>query len=129
MGWFDQSQYLRMGNNVQDIETNSFQVDNATYTWMGASDLNNVYVKQTAYEYTSTRSSFTMSVGGYVEMNITFLSPVTPDELLRSSLPYSYMQVDVQSMDGKAHNVQIYTDISAGKWEPRSELPTDLTIL
>ena len=81
---------------------------------MGASNQNDVYVKQTAFEYTSTRSIFTMSVGGYVEMKITFLSPVTPDELLRSSLPYSYMEVEVQSMDGSTHNVQLYTDISAG---------------
>ena len=58
---------------------------------MGASDQNDNYVKQTAFEYTSTRSIFTMSVGGSVQMKITFLSPVTPDELLRSSLPYSYM--------------------------------------
>lgn len=56
-----------------------------------------------------------MSIGGYVEMNITFLSPVTPNELLRSSLPYSYMEVEVQSLDGDIHDVQLYTDISAGK--------------
>ena len=46
-------------------------------------------------------------------MKITFLSTVTPNELLRSSLPYSYMDVEVSSMDGNSHDVQIYTDISA----------------
>ena len=92
------------------------QVDNVTYTWMGASDQSNIYVKQTAFEYTSTRSTFTMNAGDYVEMKIKFQSPVTPDELLRSSLPYSYMEVEVQSMDGKDHQVQLYTDISAGKY-------------
>lgn len=54
-----------------------------------------------------------MSVNELVEMTITFLSPVTPNDLLRSSLPYTYMEVDVQSMDGNNHDVQLYTDISA----------------
>lgn len=81
---------------------------------MGEPNQNKVYTNQTAYEYTSTRSIFTMNVGDLVEMTITFLSPVTPDDLLRSSLPYSYMEVEVKSTDGNNHDVQIYTDISAG---------------
>ena len=55
-----------------------------------------------------------MNVGGAVQMKITFLSPVSPDDLVRSSLPYSYMEVEVKSLDGKSHSVQLYTDISAG---------------
>jgi hypothetical protein len=89
-------------------------VDNSSYNWLGASDQLDVYVKQTAFEYTSTRSIFTMNVGGAVQMKITFLSPVSPDDLLQSSLPYSYMHVEVKSLDGKSHSVQLYTDISAG---------------
>ena len=81
---------------------------------MGDVAENDVYANQTAFGYTSTRSIFTMDVGGAVEMTITFLSPVTPDELLRSSLPYSYMSVEVKSVDGSDHDVQVYTDISAG---------------
>lgn len=46
-------------------------------------------------------------------MVITFLSSVTPDDLLRSSLPFTYMNVDVHATDGKTHNVQLYSDISA----------------
>lgn len=84
---------------------------------MGASDQATVYANQTAYEYTSTRSIFTMNVGGFVEMKITFLSPVTPNELLRSSLPYSYMDIEVQSMDGASHSVQLYSDITAGTYK------------
>ena len=89
-------------------------MDNATYTWMGASDQNDFYVKQTALEYTSTRSIFTMNVGDHVGMRITFLSPVTPDELLRSSLSYTYMNVKVHSLNGSSHDIQLYTNISAG---------------
>lgn len=81
---------------------------------MGASPLNQNFAEQTAYHYTSTRSIFTFDVGGMVQMTVTFLSPVTPDDLLRSSLPYAYVDVTVESMDGDSHDVQLYTDISAG---------------
>lgn len=82
---------------------------------MGAPTGTSLFVNQTAFEYTSTRSIFTMDVNGQVEMTITFLSPVYPDDLLRASLPYSYMNVDVKSVDGQQHDIQVYTDISAGR--------------
>jgi hypothetical protein len=72
-------------------------------------------VNQTALEYTSTKSIFTMNVADAVEMNITFMSPITPDDLTRQSLVFSYLNVEVSSLDGKAHEVQVYADISAGK--------------
>ncbi|WPV23828.1 Glutaminase A [Fulvia fulva] len=87
------------------------RVDNSTYTWMG-NPPNSVFVNQTSFQYTSTQSIFTMQAGP-VQMVITFLSSVTPDDLLRSSLPFTYMNVDVHATDGKTHNVQLYSDISA----------------
>lgn len=81
---------------------------------MGAPEQNEIYTNQTSYEYTSTRSIFKMSVANSVEMKITFLSPLNPEDLKRSSLPYSYMEVEVKSTDGDSHEVQLYTDISAG---------------
>lgn len=89
------------------------RVDGHSYTWMGNPGPDPV--TQTAFEYTSTKSIFTMSVNGQVEMNITFFSPITPDDLTRQSLPFSYVDVVVQSMDGAGHTVQLYTDISAGQ--------------
>lgn len=80
---------------------------------MGASNQSEIFANQTAFEYTSTRSIFTLDVGGLVQMKATFLSPVTPDDLERSSLPYSYLDIEVQSADGDDHDVQLYTDISA----------------
>ena len=35
------------------------------------------------------------------------------DDLLRASLPYTYLNTEVSSADGNRHNVQLYTDISA----------------
>lgn len=94
--------------------TGFIRVDGTAYTWMG-NPSGPGSVTQTGFEYTSTKSIFTMNVGGKVEMNITFLSPLTPDDQKRQSLVFSYLDVVVQSLDGAAHDVQLYTDISAGK--------------
>jgi hypothetical protein len=69
---------------------------------------------QVSYEYTSTRSIFTIEADGKVSLKITFLSPLTPNDFKRQSLIFSYMQVEVSSLDGSEHDVQIYSDISAG---------------
>lgn len=100
--------------------TGMIRVDGTTYTWMGAPGPQ--AVTQKSFEYTSTSSVFTMDVGGLVEMNITFLSPITPDDQKRQSLVFSYLDVGVQSLDGNAHDVQLYTDISAGNFDPSCDL-------
>ncbi|KAF2226171.1 glutaminase GtaA [Elsinoe ampelina] len=68
---------------------------------------------QTSFEYTSTRSIFEQTVNDQVSVKATFLSPVTPSDYMRSSLISSYLQVEVASMDGQEHDIQLYTDISA----------------
>ncbi|XDG04405.1 hypothetical protein ABKA04_004020 [Annulohypoxylon sp. FPYF3050] len=88
------------------------RVDGTAYNWLGAppgADL----VNQTEFSYTSTRSSFVMNVADKVEMNITFLTPVTPNNLTRQSLVFSYLEVAVSSLDGATHDVQLYADVSA----------------
>ncbi|KAL3453954.1 hypothetical protein BJX65DRAFT_301757 [Aspergillus insuetus] len=91
--------------------TGLVRVDGQVYTWMGLPG--STTVNQTAYEYTSTKSIFTMHVGDMVELKITFLSPITPNDLRRQSLVFSYLDVGVTSLDGEPHQVQVYTDISA----------------
>jgi hypothetical protein len=84
-------------------------------------------VNQKSFEYTSTRSIFTLDVADKVEMKVTFLSPVVPDDLMKASLPQSYINVDVYSTDGNQHDVQLYTDISAGESAYTSTLGISLT--
>ncbi|KAF3014023.1 hypothetical protein E8E14_010344 [Neopestalotiopsis sp. 37M] len=91
------------------------RVDGVPYTWMGAPPNYPQVVDQTDFSYTSTRSTFIMNVGGKVGMNITFMSPVTPDDLKRQSLTFTYLDVAVESIDGASHDVQIYADVS-GEW-------------
>ncbi|KAH6642116.1 hypothetical protein C7974DRAFT_95565 [Boeremia exigua] len=93
--------------------TGLVRVDGATYTWMGMPKLELPVAKQTGCEYTASKSVFTLEIGEKVALNVTFLSPLTPRDLKRQSLVFSYMDVEVWSLDGGLHEVQIYTDISA----------------
>lgn len=99
--------------------TGLIRVDGLPYTWMGApmeaANGTAPVVNQVSFSYTSTKSIFTMHVNNQVSMTITFLSAIFPEDFKRQSFPYSYMNVDVASLDGKAHAVQLYSDISAGK--------------
>jgi hypothetical protein len=96
--------------------TGLVKVDGKTFVWMGAPDGFNDTASQTAYEYTSTKSIFTIAVDDKVQLKVTFLSPITPNDFKRQSLLFSYLNVEVSSLDDSQHNVQIYTDISAGKF-------------
>ncbi|KAF2103682.1 DUF1793-domain-containing protein [Rhizodiscina lignyota] len=93
--------------------TGMIRVDGDTYVWMGDPQVGATTVNQTSYTYTSTKSIFEMDVAGKVQMNITFTSPVYPNDMKRQSLTFSYLNVDVESTDGSSHDVQLYTDISA----------------
>ncbi|KAJ2905513.1 hypothetical protein MKZ38_005157 [Zalerion maritima] len=87
------------------------RVDGKAYNWMGSA-FDEEMVDQVAFEYTSTRSTFTMEVNGTVGMRVNFLTPVTADDIKRQSLTYSYLEIEVYSLDDKEHDVQVYCDIS-----------------
>jgi len=95
--------------------TGLIKVDGTTFLWMGAPGGFNNKANQTSFEYTSTKSIFTMTAGK-IELKVTFLSPLTPKDYKRQSLTFSYMDVAVSSLDGSEHDVQVYTDISAGNY-------------
>lgn len=69
---------------------------------------------QTSFTYTSTSSVFEFDVGGLLTLEVSFLSPIWPKDLVKQSAPVSYLSVSVASKDGREHDVQIYTDVSAG---------------
>jgi Domain of unknown function (DUF5127)/Domain of unknown function (DUF4965)/Domain of unknown function (DUF1793)/Domain of unknown function (DUF4964) len=71
-------------------------------------------LQQTGLTVTPTRSVFTLEGGG-VGVTVEFLSPVEPSDLRRQSIPMSYVVVSAHGIDGKAHDVQIYMDIT-GEW-------------
>ncbi|GAB1528189.1 hypothetical protein RhiTH_011381 [Rhizoctonia solani] len=89
------------------------KVDNTTYKAMGERGANNDTV-QTQAQFTPTRTIIN-SRAGPVDLVITFLSALDTNDLVRLSLPFSYLSVSAVSNDGGSHAVSVYNDIS-GKW-------------
>ena len=93
------------------------QVDNTTYEWLGypSSALGNIEpVITQSVEYTATKSIYTI-FAGEVGVNITFLTPITLDDLQRQSLPASYLSLSFWSLSRANHSVSLYADID-GRW-------------
>lgn len=90
------------------------RVDGQTYTWMGLPVPEHTLANQASLEYTSTKSAFVLKIEEKVEVTVTFLSPVYTNDLKRQSLVFSYYNVEVRSLDGASHDVQLYSDVSAG---------------
>lgn len=90
------------------------KVDGAAYVFMGAPSVPATFSKATqkSSHFTSTQSIFVLSAGP-VDLTVTFLSPVEPDDLVKQSIPFAYMAVSAASTDGLSHSVQVYSDISA----------------
>ncbi|GAA6034032.1 hypothetical protein JCM8097_000658 [Rhodosporidiobolus ruineniae] len=91
------------------------RVDGETWNWMG--DLtewpacNNASLRTTA-----ASSAFTFTnEPPTVSLTAEFLSPITPADLFRQSLPFSYLHLSVESLDGQPHAVEAYSEIN-GLW-------------
>ncbi|KAK7045340.1 hypothetical protein VNI00_007589 [Paramarasmius palmivorus] len=118
------------------------RVDGSVYEWMGrafydddlkftlAEGKEKAAANVRGITITPTRTIYSLSAGP-VQFNITFLSPIEPQDLNHQSFPFGYVYFDATSGDGSEHNVQIYHDISgesktdfmATEW--LSEDPTD----
>ncbi|KAJ5319775.1 hypothetical protein PENANT_c026G10365 [Penicillium antarcticum] len=91
------------------------RVDGQAYSLMGvpspeASGILPAIVRRA--EFTATHSVFDLMAGS-VEVTLDFLSPVSPSNYLRQSLPFSYLTVHVS--ESKGHKIQVYSDIDA-RW-------------
>ena len=93
-------------------------IDGAPYLFLGSPASPTAYpfptMRQTSLTTTATKSEFVLQQAG-IELTVTFLSPVTPGDLKRQSQPLSYIAVTARSVDGAAHQVAVYFDIS-GEW-------------
>ncbi|KAJ7652052.1 hypothetical protein DFH06DRAFT_540129 [Mycena polygramma] len=92
-------------------------VDGTSYSFLGAASVDGssfTKATQKSFSFTSTQSTFVLSAGP-VDVTVNFLSPVETSDLVKMSIPLSYMEVSVASNDGGSHSVQVYSDIS-GEW-------------
>ena len=83
-----------------------------------------------AAQFTASRTIFEMEAGP-ITLTLEFLSPMTPDDLIRQSLPFSYLSITAVSSDGGEHDVKIYTDIDArfisNDWKAQSRWNTAIS--
>ncbi|KAF5323146.1 hypothetical protein D9758_017812 [Tetrapyrgos nigripes] len=71
---------------------------------------------QTIMSYTAGNSTNNNNLGQpLISFNVTFLSPIEPGDAALQSLEFVYVDVDVESLDGQGHDVQVYQDFS-GEW-------------
>ncbi|KAI0309520.1 hypothetical protein OF83DRAFT_1071921 [Amylostereum chailletii] len=89
------------------------KIDNTTYSWLG-NPQNGATTNVSQFSVTPTRTVFTLSAPP-MELNITFLSPIEPGDLVKQSIPFSYVTFEATSLDGASHSVEVYADLS-GEW-------------
>lgn len=105
-------------------------VDGTVYSWLGAPNITGTTkanqtsmtvsrknlefacILTSAPQFTSTQSTFVLTAGP-IDLTVNFLSPVDATDLVKQSLPFSYLAVSAAANDGAAHAVKLYTDISA----------------
>ncbi|KAI0633572.1 hypothetical protein C8Q77DRAFT_1217931 [Trametes polyzona] len=93
----------------------SIRIDGQTYIWTGIDHptLGCLNASVTNTKITPTRTIFMMRAGP-MNVTITYLSPIEPSDFVLQSFPFSYVSVEASSMDGQAHDVQVYAEISGG---------------
>ncbi len=69
-------------------------------------------MRQVSVEVLPTRTIYQFEGGG-VRLDLTFLSPLLPDDMEVMSRPVTYLTFDVRSLDNKPHQVALYLDCSA----------------
>ncbi|KAF2455999.1 hypothetical protein BDY21DRAFT_65560 [Lineolata rhizophorae] len=93
-------------------------VDGVAYEWMGRGfqalpSMPSVKTAEPlAVAYDSQSSNFTFAAGP-VEVTARFFSPVAPQDLCRTSVPLSYLEVSYAAADNATHDVQLYGDVDA----------------
>ncbi|KAE8223704.1 hypothetical protein CF319_g3301 [Tilletia indica] len=91
------------------------RIDGVSYQFMGNGFGNLVpagsNAEQLSMEYTSTRTIFKFSAAG-VGFTVTFLTPITPTDYLRQSIPASYIHFELDDPSAaKRKKIQLYVDV------------------
>ncbi|CAO1620100.1 unnamed protein product [Parajaminaea phylloscopi] len=90
------------------------RIDNTTYQWMGDAFGRTVRqgknAEQLSAEFTATKTIFRFEAAG-VRFNVTFMTPVWPDDLVRQSIPLSYLHFELDTASAEGRSVQVYADI------------------
>lgn len=105
------------GRNLTDVETTHWtgrphrlrslvRVDGQAYRVMGGNDTDLPALKQSSLSVTPTRSMYQFQGAG-VALKLTFMTPSLPEDIDLLSRPVTYVTYELQSTDGKKHDVAI----------------------
>jgi hypothetical protein len=92
------------------------RIDGVAYRFMGAqpryfgSEL--PPMPQTALTVLPTRTLYTFEAAG-VRLQLTFTTPLLPNDLAVMSRPVTYLDFQVTSLDGEIHQAALYVDVGA----------------
>ncbi|GAA6057751.1 hypothetical protein JCM3770_001721 [Rhodotorula araucariae] len=91
------------------------RVDGQTWNWMG--NLTDwPAARNASIRHTVAETGFTLTDDPpTVALHASFLSPITPADLFRQSIPFSYLHLTAESLDGQPHDVDVYSEIN-GLW-------------
>ncbi|KAF7325134.1 hypothetical protein MKEN_00557000 [Mycena kentingensis (nom. inval.)] len=92
------------------------KVDGTPYHWIGTP--NGTAATLLDIGITPTRTILSVDAGP-MRVNVTFLTPIEPDDWVRQSMPFTYVYVEGASTDGLKHSVQLWQDTS-GEWVTES---------
>ncbi|TFK80596.1 hypothetical protein K466DRAFT_636552 [Polyporus arcularius HHB13444] len=92
--------------------TGRIRVDGVTYSWMGNDTIWHSTADVLDIQITPTRTIFFMQAGP-MNVTVTYLSPIEPSDWVNQSTPFSYVSVEARSLDGAAHAIQMYSDITS----------------
>ena len=107
---------LRKGKNVIAAHchntTGGAYVDFGLSVKMPDASFFETAAEQTDVTYTPTQTYYTFACGP-VNLNLVFTAPLLMDDLDLMSRPVNYVSYQVQSTDGKAHDVQLYLEATS----------------
>ena len=88
------------------------RVDGTTYSLFGVAEPASGVVAGSLHsaDYTTTHTTFVINAGSATFI-LDFLSPVSPQNYIRQSLPFSYLTVSAAGLNGATPSIQIYSDI------------------
>ncbi|QPC83390.1 DUF4965 domain-containing protein [Phototrophicus methaneseepsis] len=92
------------------------RIDGQAYRFMGLSTrhygIDIPAMTQTSVEVLPTRTIYQFEAAG-IQLALTFVTPLLPHDLDVMSRPVTYVDFDVEPMDGQAHDVALYFDIGS----------------
>lgn len=87
------------------------RVDGTPYRFMGADEWLERAAKQISCRVEATVTRYVFACGG-IELDVDFLTPLLVDDLDLMSRPVTYLRLRARSVDGAAHTVSAYVDMT-----------------